>query len=287
MKKEDEKPEDEVIVGQVEETKEEKPIEVDTSEEQEKKTPRYITEEEFEKIRNQNSYTQRKLEKALKQLEEFTSRKHEPRPETITNDEILNKRSFDDFSDSEIDGLTNDKINMIAEQDWQLAVDLKSAKVIRQIEKKKQAEASKQSKESLRAQSVQRVYERYPSLGSDKPSRELEIYTEVLNEDPTLLQETRGAEIAMYRMEDKMRQMGMQPSAHREVLNTAVDAEVQRRQRIGASAIPHGGPSSSDKVVLTQEEIRTAKENNIPLKEFAKSYKLNPRDFKEGVTVDE
>lgn len=237
--------------------------------------------EEFKKERKRSEFLNRKLEKLLAE-KSYDRNDKQVQPENP----YLSKKDVSEFKDNEVDALTPDQIEEIAQRNWQLAVDLKAQKVFRQTKQRELLEQKQISTAQQLEQSKNLVRERYPTI-EDGTSEESKLYIEVLNENPHLLSNISGPELAMYKMEEKMRQQGIQPPAYRRQYMSDVNQEVQRRERIGAGSIPHGSPASGDKVMLTQEQIDFAKQSGIPLKKFAHSYKLQPKDFKEGVTVDD
>ena len=262
-------------------TEEKKEIEVSLDE----KAEGTISKEEFEnykKERKREEFLSRKLDRALKQIDELNNKISQPEP-VQTSDQYSDKNDVSQFSNNDLDQMTSDKINSIAENNWQLAVDLRSAMVMRK--KEKQIEAQQNSDNRIRTLETSKamVRESFPDI--DNPESEItQLYNQVLNEDNSLLIDPRGPEIAMSRM---IRQFGVQPKPMKDSFNQEVDAEVQRRQRIGVGSLPSGRVPSGNTVILTQDQINSAKSNNVPLSQFAKMYKMKESDFKEGVTVDE
>ena len=87
--------------------------------------------------------------------------------------------------------------------------------------------------------------------------------------------------------EELMREDGITPERVRKEIQEKADAEVARRARTNAGALPAGRASGAGSITLTQDEINIAKKMGIPLSDYAKAYKLGSRDLREGVSVDE
>src|SRR3990167_404267 len=270
--------EDDKVQVVKDEPEDEKKVEIST--EETKKEPQYVSKDEFEKSQKRNEYLNRKLEKTLKQLDQFTSGSYR-RQEPVQALEIP-----DDISK-----LTPEQINQIAENDWQKAVEikaeLKARKVYSDVQKQNAEEIKRNRLIETLERSKQKVTSRYSDI-EDPESEVGQLYIKVINEDPSLLQNVHGPEIAMYRMEEEMRKQGKQLPQAKQVFDAKVEAELQRRERIGVGNLPHGSNSSDSGVVtLTEREIQLADRAGIPRSEYAKMYKLGAREFKEGVSVDE
>jgi hypothetical protein len=221
-------------------------------------------EERLSKSDKRNEYLNRQLQKALNEVKQ---------PQEVQQPE-----------------LPADEIDQIAQQDWKKAVKLLGRQEAEAYWRELQTQQAKQQQEQSRVQqletSKQKVRERYPDI-EDESSDNAKLYMEVLNENPTLLQNTYGPELAMYKMEEKLRGMGRQPAPLRDEIREEADRETQRRMRIGVSGLPRSSQGKDKKVVLSQQEADMAKELGIPLAEVAKMSKRGERGFTEGVEVDE
>lgn len=259
---------------EVKEDKPEETVQVSTKPKPKEKKESTVSYEDFKKERKRSEFLNRKLEKTLSRLDSVLNQPKEPeKPEPANVPEEK-----------------PDDLDRIAEQDWKKAVGIlgrrEAEKLLREQQEQQQAQLNYQNKIKELESSKKRVRERYPQIEDDS-SAEYAMYNSVLEEDPNLLSNLQGPEIAMYRMEEKMRQQGKKPAPFLNEFNTEVDQEVQRRMRVGAGSLPQGTARSGDTVQLTQSEINTAKQLGIPLSEYAKFYKMGSQSFKEGVSVDE
>lgn len=255
------------------ERKQEKQIEVSTKPEADGDS-QYVTKDEYDKQVKQNAYMTRKMDKLLKQFDSFSKSFNQPQQRE--------QRDIQTNIPDDIEKLTPAQINTIAEDDWQKAVDiraeLKARKLLREEQEKRDRERQVSERQALVQANANKVREKYPELDDDS-SEVAKLYSQVLNQDPSLLKNTYGPEIAMYRMEEMMSKNGRQVST--------VDSEIRRRERVGAGGYLPGNQPTSERVVMTESEVQAADRAGIPRSEYAKMKKLTPRDFKEGVTVDE
>jgi len=221
---------------------------------------------EMKKMQSRNEYLNRQLQKAL------SEKASQPEPEPAQ----------DEGNDDEYDSL--------AQKDWKAAVRKladEEAKRILEEERKKLTEQQKiaQTNQTLE-QSKQFVRDRYPDLDDDS-SEISQAYMQILNNNPDLLTNPHGPKLAMYEMEELYRREGRTPPAYREQIKDEAQQEVERRLRTTAANTPQGRKSGDDAVVIPKREIEAAKAAGIPIKEYAKHYKLSQKDFREGVSVDE
>ena len=126
-------------------------------------------------------------------------------------------------------------------------------------------------------QSKARVLEKYPMIENDS-SEESAMYRQIMNEDQALLSNINGPEIVMYRMEDRMKEMGKTPASVRPL----VDREVNRLVRAGASSVIGRQASPSGKITLTKDQKEFCDHHNIPYEQYAKNLKA---DASGGVTI--
>ena len=101
----------------------------------------------------------------------------------------------------------------------------------------------------------------------DETAPETQLYISVLNEDQGLLTNIHGPELAMFRMEEKLRLQGKTPAP----LQPIVDKELARRQRVSGTGLPSGqGRNKSTTYVLTKDQQLLAERSGIPLDQYAK-----------------
>lgn len=221
---------------------------------------------EISKLNNTIAYQTRQLERAMKELAEV--RQQMAKPQNLPRPE----------------GVQPDEIDEIAQKDWKLGVkrvvekDIE-AKVQELFQKREEAQAElnrRNAAESELDKSKKRVIERYPNI-EDTSTEESKLYLEVINEDNSLLRNIHGPEIAMYRMEERMKQRGIVPPSVRPV----VDREAQRLARVGASSVI-GRTNGTKTFDLTMEQKEFCKHHNISQDVYKKHLKNN---FRDGVEV--
>jgi len=242
-------------------------VEIDLNKEESPKDDKPVSADEFRKAQNRNEYLNRQMQKMMETVNELKQNVQQP------------------VQEPEQPKVELDEIDQAAEKDWKVGVSMLAKREYEQLkaaDKKKEAEqiALHQQHQALES-SKQTVLKRYPNI-DDSSTSEGQLYIQAINENPMLLKNTQGPELAMYKMEEIMRNQGQQPQ-----FNKDVDLEVQRRTRVGASSVSNSRPANDNKVILSQQEIDIAKSMNIPISEYAKMYKLTNRDYREGVTVDE
>ena len=221
--------------------------------------------QDFSKLNNTIAYQTRQLEKAMRELAEVRTQLAS-RPQTVQAPQAT------------------DEIDEIAQKDWKLGVkkvvekDIE-VKVQEILEKRDNAIREVQQRaasESELEKSKQRVLGRYPTI-EESGSEEQRIYLEVINEDQTLLKNIHGPEIAMYRMEEKLREMGRMPQG----LKPIVDKEVNRLARAGASSVVGRQASPNGKITLTRDQKEFCDQNYLDYGQYAKH--LKAQDAKGGV----
>lgn len=215
--------------------------------------------QDISKLHNTIAYQNRKLEQAMRKLEE-----------TQAQIASLRERNVPQAPQ------TQDEIDEIAQKDWKAGVkrvvlpDIE-AKIQEAFEKREKAQAElakRQASESELERSKQKVLQKYPTI-EDAGSDEQRIYLEVINEDQSLLSNIHGPEIAMYRMEERLREAGRVPSAFK----PAVDREVTRLARAGASSVVGRQASPNGKITLTKEQKEFCDQNNLDYGNYAKYLK--------------
>lgn len=227
--------------------------------------------EDIKKLHNTIAYQNRKLDQAMRQLQETQ----------VQIATLREQRTVPQNAPKELD-----EIDEIAQKDWKQGVKKlveKEFNVQSMIEdafaKREKATAEIQHKKTLENElekSKQRVLERYPTI-EDETSEESSLYRQVVNEDSSLLSNVHGPEIAMYRMEEKMRQTGKIPSSSRPM----IDKEAQRLARAGVSSVVGRQPSPNGKITLTKEQKEFCDHYSIPYEQYAKN--LKAQDFRGGV----
>ena len=162
-----------------------------------------------------------------------------------------------------------DEIDELATRDWKKAVELLAEKKLRDLQKE-QIEAEKQN--SLWAElehSKSRVRERYPSVDIES-SEEAKAYMEVLNENPSYLKNTHGPELAMYKMEERLRAQGRVPKE----VEPLIDRELERRSRVStASVTPGRHAAKPNTYVLSKDQKELCDRHKIPYEEYARNAK--------------
>lgn len=237
---------------------EKKPVEKPDDKPKEVRPP-----QDLSKLHNTIAYQTRQLEKAMRELQEMrTQLNSRPAPKDEPQDEI----------------------DEIAQKDWKLGVKKVvlpeiEAKVQEILEKRDQAVREAQMKtaklESLE-KSKQRVLEEYPEI-EQEGSEINRLYIEVINEDQSLLSEPNGPELAMSRMERKLRALGRTPQSMKPV----IDKEVNRLARAGASSVVGKQASPNGKVTLTNDQKAFCDHYSIPYEQYAKN--LKSQDSRGGI----
>lgn len=220
--------------------------------------------QDYSKLNNTIAYQTRQLEKAMRELAEVRSQLNS-RPQTAQPQ-------------------SQDEIDQIAEKDWKLGVkkvvekDIE-AKVQEILEKRDAAIKEVQQRSASEAElekSKQRVLQKYPTV-EEQGSEEQRIYLQVINEDQSLLRNIHGPEIAMYRMEERLRDMGRTPQSVKPI----VDREVNRLARAGASSVVGRQASPNGKITLTKDQKEFCDHYSIPYDQYAKN--LKAQDARGGV----
>lgn len=227
-----------------------------------------ISYEELKKMESRIGYQARQLEKRMKEMEALAS---QPKTQNSSPEQ------------------PSDDLDELANRDWKAAVSLlgerAARKVLDEVQQRGVAEATKKAAEDELEKSKKLVLSAYPAI-EDERTEEYRTYVEVLNEDPRLLQNPRGPEIAMYRMEKKLMSNGKVPKSVREYVEPKIDEEVSRRARIGAvSATPKAPVRNDNVIVLTQDEKEFCESRGIPFAKYADMRKMSKESYKEGVSV--
>jgi len=210
------------------------------------------------KLHNTIAYQNRKLEQAMREMQELKAliaSRQQPVQEKPQN---------------------LDEIDEIAQKDWKAGVkkvvekDIE-AKVQEILSKREQAilEVQKRSvAEQELEKSKQTVLEQYPEI-EDESSEISQVYRQVIMEDQSILRSPHGPEIAMSRMERRLRQMGRTPKSVEPIVNR----EVNRLTRAGASSVVGRQASPSGKITLSKEQKEFCDHYKIPYEQYAKNLK--------------
>lgn len=214
---------------------------------------------DLSKLHNTIAFQTRKFEQAMREIQSLRDELHKATtPEKV----------------SEI----KDEIDEIAQRDWKAGVkkvvetqinEAVSA-ALKKRDEETQAVNKRYSIERELETSKAKVLQKYPKI-EESGSEESQLYISVINEDTSLLSNTHGPEIAMYRMEEKMRAMGRIPPT----VQPAVDKEVSRLVRAGASSVVGRKASPNGKITLTREQKEFCDHNNIPYENYAKNLKAD------------
>lgn len=223
--------------------------------------------EELKKIESRIGYQARQLEKRMKEMEALANQSSKPQK---TEGEVQD-------------------LDEIANTDWKKAVKIlgkEAAKeYLAELQQANTVEATRRSAELELEKSKKLVLSRYPNIENESTD-EYKTYVEVVNEDPSILQNPRGPEIAMYRMEQKLMATGRMPQAVKNYVEPKIDEEVSRRARVGAvSATPKAPVRNENVIVLTQDEKEFCETRGIAFSDFAKMRKNTKEQFREGVSV--
>jgi len=221
------------------------------------------------RLQNTIAYQTRQLERAMRELQQ-----------TKAEIQALRERSETQVKAPEV----TDEIDEIAQRDWKQGVkkvvekdiEAKVQEILTKRDKAQEEITRRRASESELEKSKQRVLQKYPDLDSDE-SEEASVYRQVLTEDNSLLSNIHGPEIAMYRMEERLREMGRTPATVKPI----VDREVQRLARAGASSVIGRQMSQNGKITLTKEQKEFCEHYNIPFAEYAKN--LKAQSVREGV----
>ena len=215
--------------------------------------------QDFSKLNNTIAYQTRKLEQAMRELAEVrTQLASRPQPTAPEKPQNL------------------DEIDEIAQKDWKQGVKRVVEKdiedKIQEILAKRDAaitEANRRnSAEAELDKSRQTVLQEYPEI-EDETSEISQIYRQVIMEDQSILRNPHGPEIAMGRMERRLRQMGrVLPS-----LKPVVDKEVNRLARAGASSVIGKQAPPNGKITLTKDQKEFCDHNKISYEQYAKHLK--------------
>ena len=214
--------------------------------------------DDYSKLNNTIAYQTRKMEQALREIAELKA--------SLAGKQKQSVQEPDE----------QDEIDREAQRDWKKGVKLVvkpeiHAEIEAEFKRRELLEQEKQRVAKAEAEldkSKNRVLEKYPEL-NDEDSQVASIYRQVLNEDASLLSNQHGPEIAMYRAEERMRQMGLTPASAKPF----VDKEVARLARAGASNIAGKQSVGSNKITLTKDQKQFCDHHGISYENYAKNLK--------------
>ena len=228
-------------------------------------------EERLNKLMNKIGFLERKLQKEAEERTQLA--------QSLQNLKFVPQGQKDE---TEIDPSLDPEIHRIMETNYQKGIDLMVEKKFQAREQAQREREQRQFQEMELTKSKQRVLDRYPTI-EDESTDEAKLLIEVLNEDRSLSSNIHGPEIAMYRMEEKMRGRGMQPPYVKEVLNQ----EQQRQRRVSTVSTPvsRGTQGDSGRIVLTQDQKEICDRLKIPYGKYHEMLGKTSANFKEGVSA--
>jgi len=233
-----------------------------------------------EKLRNQMFYEMRQQEKKIlaaqqRMMEEMIQRMSGAQAQPAKR----GSEQLDEF---------DEEVERVAQTDWRKAVDMRAERIAeKKLEEKLRAQEELRKQEEARQQALrveakgrQKVLNEFPDI-MDESTPEFKAYMDIYNrevaEDPMFIYNPRKHEIILPELREKL---GARP--------VEANPEIERLKRVAAgSAAPSRPSTSSNKVMLTQEEIEMCKRSGIPFETYARTKKLGAAGLKEGVVIDE
>lgn len=207
----------------------------------------------------------REFEKAMRQIQELAAKlPAAPEPTPVPEDEI----------------------DRIAQTDWKQGVKRvvlpEVEKTLNELLEKREREraeaAVKTTQETLKQKSIQSVLEAHPEIEDDN-SDFSRAYTEVLNEDQSLLGNPLGPEIAMHRAEKRLSPGGAKIKSG--------DSDVSRVERVRVSTPAPSRAPQGNRIVLTTEEKKICDSKGINYEDYIKFRGTTGQQYREGVSVDD
>jgi len=197
----------------------------------------------------------------------------------------LNKRPAAPVKSEVTPGIpaTDEEWDDLADKDWKKAVDLRSIQNAKSIMSQQQA-ATKA--DSTLGEAKQKVLATHPEL-NDNASEKARIYLQILDDNPDYLAQPKGPLYAMRDMEDYMENtLGYKRKDIRSAERAGAKREASRQHRIvlnkGAGRTNEG---SSNKVVISKDEMEFCKFQGIDPKEYAKNKQKLSKSKKEEVST--
>lgn len=228
-------------------------------------------EERLNKLMNKIGFLERKLQREAEERAQLA--------QSLQNLKFVPQGQKDE---NVIDPDLDPEIHRVMETNYQKGIDMMVERKFQAREAERRAQEQRQFQEMELTKSKQKVLERYPNI-EDESTDEAKLLIEVLNEDRSLSQNIHGPEIAMYRMEEKMRQRGLQPPYIKEVLSQ----EQERQRRVSTISSPIGKAPKGDngRIVLTQDQKEICDRMKIPYAKYHEMLGKTSANFKEGVSV--
>ena len=231
-----------VDLGDKEEVKDIGELEVDLEPKKEvaKEEPRYVTAEQFDKLQKQFngvSKTLRHVEGVPSQIAELQK--------------VINSR----FATSAKKEEAKDELDDLLEKgDWRTPVNRLAEQKFNELmverERQTQVQQEKNQKLSILLNNQKIVRDKYPDI-DDSDSEIARKFQKVINEKPEYLNNEFGPTLAMRDMEDELRLEGRLD----EFSKKAVEKEVARQTRVGATGVPKNAISGNgNKIMLTKEQ---------------------------------
>lgn len=220
--------------------------------------------EELVKMQRRMEYQARQYEKSLREMKEIAQSLQQAKqaPSRQVNEpDDLDKVFETDYKKG---------IRILAQEEAKRILDEERKAIAKELEESSFLEMQERSKAT--------VLKKHPELVSDE-NEKAEVYRQVINEDQSLVKNPHGPEIAMYRMEERLRTL--KPTG-----DQSVDREVERRLRTQSAYAPQGRqPSQTGKISMSVEEQQYCINKGIPFEQYAKMKQLDPNALKQGVSV--
>ena len=238
---------------------------------QAQKGEKYVSLDELQKIQKQvhtsSQYATRNVDSLRREISELKQLLTQPPQKLPTNG-------------------AGDELDQLLEKDWKAAVrklageeaETRYQRAVSELQRQQEA----QQRVSVLEQSKEFVRKRHPEI-DDGTSEKAKLYMEVLNEDPGILQEQRGPEIAMYRMEERLKGMGKFDEKTIEL----AEKEAERRLRTGATRVPTSSATNKDsrKIVLDKAAREYCDRLGIKYEEYAKHKHILEQPESQGVEI--
>lgn len=234
-----------------------------------------------EKLRNQMFYEMRQQEKKLlaqqqRMMEELANRisgtKAQPQNGTSKLDEF------------------DEEVERVAQTDWRKAVDMRAERIAQKLYEEKikakqeedKQESQRQTAMRIEAKGREKVLAEYPDI-MDESTPEfrayMEIYNREINDDPLFMYNPRKHELILPELREKMGGSNRRESSN---------PEIDRLKRVAAGVqTPSRQNTTSNKIMLTQDEVEMCKRSGIPIETYARTKKLGSAGLKEGIVIDE
>ena len=247
-------------------------VEVDLSSKQGDAAP-----DPTEKLRNQMFYEMRQQEKKMLAAQERMM------------NEMIQRMSGNAQAPKATEKLDefDEEVERVAQTDWRKAVDMRAERIAdKKLEEKLKAREEEQKNLGARQQALRieakgrdKVLAEFPDI-MDESSPEFRQYMEIYNretvDDPMFVHNPRKHELILPELREKMK--GRVES----------NPEIDRLKRVAAgSSTPSRPNNQSDKIMLTQDEIKMCNRSGIPIETYARTKKAGNAALKEGMVMDD